>query len=160
MPSVNSRSMPKVCDSSTLTTPSLPTLSMASAITLPTSSERAEIAPTRAISSLPLISVDWPLIASTACATAFHSSPQYDRVGTSGHVLEALADDDLGQNCRRGRPVTRDIVGLGRDFLDELRALVLEDVLELDLARDRHTIIGDRRRPELLVEHHVLALGT
>src|SRR5215217_4647129 len=89
-----------------------------------------------------------------------HAAPQNDRVGTGGHVLETLADDDLGQNRRRGRPVTRDVVGLGRDLLDELRALVLEDVLELDLARDRHTIIGDRRRPELLVEHHVLALGT
>src|SRR4028118_910553 len=56
MPSVNSRSIPKVCDSSTFTTPSLPTLSMASAMTLPTSSERALMAPTRAISALPLVS--------------------------------------------------------------------------------------------------------
>src|SRR3712207_5970966 len=70
MPSVNSRSIPKVCDSSTLTTPSLPTLSMASAMTLPTSSERAEMAPTLEISSLPLISLDWPLMASTAASTA------------------------------------------------------------------------------------------
>src|SRR5215210_3831653 len=70
MPSVNSRSIPKVCDSSTLTTPSLPTLSMASAMTLPISSERALIAPTRDISSFPLMSVACSLMASTAAATA------------------------------------------------------------------------------------------
>src|ERR671927_477152 len=43
MPSVNSRSMPKVWPSSTFTTPSLPTFSMASAITSPISSSPAEI---------------------------------------------------------------------------------------------------------------------
>ena len=63
-----------------------------------------------------------------------------------------------GQNVLQS--VTSHVVGLGRDLLDELGPLVLEDVLELDLPRDRHTIIGDRRRTELLVEHHVLALGT
>ncbi len=70
MPSVNSRSIPKVCDSSTLTTPSLPTLSMASAMTLPISSERALIAPTREISSLPEMSLACSRMASTAAVTA------------------------------------------------------------------------------------------
>src|SRR6266511_2732679 len=37
MPSTSSSSMPKVCDSSTVMTPSLPTLSMASAMTSPIS---------------------------------------------------------------------------------------------------------------------------
>ncbi len=70
MPSVNSRSIPKVCDSSTLTTPSLPTLSMASAMTLPISSLRAEMAPTREISSFSEISVACALMASTPTVTA------------------------------------------------------------------------------------------
>src|SRR5215207_3064030 len=83
---------------------------------------------------------------------------QDDRVRARRHVLEALADDGLRQNRRGGRPVTRDVVGLGRDLLDELRPLVLEDVLELDLPRDRHAVVRDRRRTELLVQHHVLAL--
>src|SRR5438093_268194 len=48
MPSVNSRSMPNVWPSSTFTTPSLPTFSIASAITSPISSSPAEIVATRA----------------------------------------------------------------------------------------------------------------
>src|SRR5918997_150203 len=43
MPSVNSSSVPKVCDSSTVMTPSLPTLSKASAMRPPISSSRAEV---------------------------------------------------------------------------------------------------------------------
>src|SRR5660397_69764 len=43
MPSVNSSSIPKVWPSSTLTTPSLPTLSIASAMMLPLSSSAAEL---------------------------------------------------------------------------------------------------------------------
>src|SRR5919109_978097 len=70
MPSVNSRSMPKVWPSSTLTTPSLPTLSIASAITSPISSSPAEIDATRAICSLPEISVACSLIESTTRSTA------------------------------------------------------------------------------------------
>ena len=58
IPSVNSSSMPKVWPSSTFTTPSLPTFSIASAITLPISSSAAEMAATRAIWSLPAISFD------------------------------------------------------------------------------------------------------
>ena len=134
---------------------------MASAMTLPTSSERArdgadarDLVLAADLGGLALDGLDG------RGNGLVDAAPQDDRVGTRGHVLEALADDDLGQNRRRGRPVTRDVVGLGRDLLDELRALVLEDVLELDLPGDRHAVVGDGRRTELLVEHHVLALGT
>src|SRR6266567_3436798 len=41
---------------------------------------------------------------------------------------------------------------------DELRALVLEDVLQLDLTRDRDAVVRDRRRAELLVQHDVPTL--
>ena len=50
MPSVNSSSMPKVLDSSTVTVPSLPTLSMASARTSPMAASAAEMEATWAIS--------------------------------------------------------------------------------------------------------------
>src|SRR5215212_7253566 len=53
---------------------------MASAMTSPTSSERALIAPTREISSLPEISVDWAFIASTAASTAL-STPLLKMTG-------------------------------------------------------------------------------
>ena len=62
--------MPNVCDSSTVMTPSLPTFSMASAIMPPTSSVSAEIAATRAISSLVSISLERFLMSSTTCSTA------------------------------------------------------------------------------------------
>ena len=72
MPSVNSSSIPKVWPSSTLTTPSLPTLSMASAMMLPISSSAAEMAATRAICSLPAMSFDcFSRRLSTTWSTAF-----------------------------------------------------------------------------------------
>jgi len=37
--------------------------------------------------------------------------------------------------------------------------LVLEGVLDLDLARNGHAVVRDRGSTELLVEHHVAALG-
>src|SRR5215217_2483347 len=52
MPSVNSSSVPNVFDSSTVTTPSLPTLSMASAMTSPIDGSAAEIVATLAMSDL------------------------------------------------------------------------------------------------------------
>ena len=80
------------------------------------------------------------------------------RVGAGGDVLQTLADDRLRQHGRRRRAVARDVVRRRRDLAHELRALVLEDVLDLDLARDRDAVVRDRRRAELLVEHDVAAL--
>ena len=83
---------------------------------------------------------------------------QGQRVGAGGDVLEALADDDLRQQRRRRGAVAGDVVGRRGDLADELGALVLEDVLDLDLAGDGDAVVGDRRRAELLVEHDVAAL--
>ncbi len=80
MPSTNSSSMPKVFDSSTVTTPSLPTLSSASASTSPTVSSAAEMEATFAISSRVSTSLAWFLMCSTAAATAF-SMPRFSAIG-------------------------------------------------------------------------------
>ena len=80
MPSTKSSSMPKVFDSSTVMTPSLPTLSTASAIVSPIWGSAAEMAPTWAISSLPSTSLDWFLIASTASSVA-RSMPRFSDIG-------------------------------------------------------------------------------
>src|SRR5206468_6672214 len=53
------------------------------------------------------------------------------------------------------RAVAGDVVRGRRDLADELRALILEDVLDLDLTCDRDAVIRDRGRAELLVEHDV-----
>src|SRR3954454_12159977 len=80
MPSVNSSSRPNVWPSSTFTTPSLPTFSIASAITSPISRSRDEIVATRAMSSLPLISVDCDFRSSTTASTA-DSMPRLRPIG-------------------------------------------------------------------------------
>ncbi len=80
MPSVNSSSIPKVWPSSTFTTPSLPTFSMASAMTSPISRSRAEMVATRAISSLPEISRLCLWISPTTTSTAF-SMPRLSPMG-------------------------------------------------------------------------------
>src|SRR5450755_3889732 len=81
------------------------------------------------------------------------------RIGARSDVLETLADDRLGQHGRRRGAIAGYIVGRRGDLADELRALVLEDVLDLDLTGDRHAVVGDRRGAELLVEDDVTALG-
>ena len=81
------------------------------------------------------------------------------RAGAGGHVAQALADERLGQHGGGGGAVTGDVVGLGGDLLHELGAHVLERVVELDLAGDGHAVVGDGGGAELLLEHHVAALG-
>ena len=80
MPSVNSSSMPKVFDSSTVTTPSLPTLSMASAMTSPMAASAAEIDATWAISDLSSTSLACEAMDSTAASTAL-SMPRLSAIG-------------------------------------------------------------------------------
>src|SRR5262249_41772225 len=83
---------------------------------------------------------------------------QLHRVRASGHVLDALAVDRLGEN-RRGRgAVAGDVGGLGGDLADHLGAHVLQRVLELDLLGDGHAVLGDRGRAELLLDDDVAAL--
>ena len=72
--------MPKVWPSSTLTTPSLPTFSMASLMMSPTWRSRAEMVATRAMSSLPETSLAWLRIASTTTSTAA-SMPRFRPIG-------------------------------------------------------------------------------
>src|SRR5581483_11681775 len=59
---------------------------------------------------------------------------------------------------RGGGAVAGDVVGLGGDLLEELRAHVLERVLQLDLLGDGYAIVGNQGSAKLLVEHHVTAL--
>ena len=68
-------------------------------------------------------------------------------------------DHGLREERRRRRAVARHIVRLRRDFLHELRAHILKGVLKLDVAGDGDAVIRNRRRAELLVEHHIAALG-
>ena len=77
--------MPNVWPSSTFTTPSLPTFSMASAMTSPISSSPAEIVATRAIWSLPATSLDCLAMFATTSSTA-RSMPRLSASGLAPAV--------------------------------------------------------------------------
>src|SRR5581483_2486131 len=79
-------------------------------------------------------------------------------VRPGGNVLQALADDRLCEDGRGSRAVAGDVIRRRRDLAHELRALVLEDVLDLDLTGDRDAVVRDRRRAVSLVEHDVPTL--
>src|SRR5262249_48788243 len=80
------------------------------------------------------------------------------RVRTGRDVLQTLADDRLSEHRRGRRAVTGDVVRRGGNLADELCALVLEDVLDLDLASDRDAVVRNGRSAELLVEHDIAPL--
>src|SRR6185312_9524465 len=67
-------------------------------------------------------------------------------------------NDRLREHGGRGGTVAGLIGGVGRDLLHHLRAHVLELVLELDLLRDRDTVLGDGGCAEALLEHRIAAL--
>ena len=73
--------MPKVFDSSTVTVPSLPTLSMASARTSPMAVSAAEMDATWAISVLPSTSLACLAMEATAAVTALSMPRLSDRSG-------------------------------------------------------------------------------
>ncbi len=84
---------------------------------------------------------------------------QGGRGSARGDVAQALTDQRLGQHGGGGGAVTRDVVGLGRHLLHQLRAEVLVRVVDLDLTGDGHAVVGDGRGAELLVDDDVAALG-
>ena len=100
------------------------------------------------------------IAADSACLGRIDADLHLHRVGAGGDVLEALRDDRLGQHRRGRRAVAGDVLGLGRGFLEQLGAHVLEGVVELDVARDRDAVMGDGRGAVLLVQRDVAALGT
>ena len=160
IPSVNSSSVPMVLDSSTVITPSLPTLSKASASRSPITSSRLEIVATEAMSSRGLdLAGGLEQRVADGLGGGVHAALEAHRVGAGGDRAQPLVDHRLGQDRRGGGAVTGDVVGLGGDLLGQLGAEVLERVVELDLTSDGHAVVGDGRRAPLLVQDDVAALG-
>ncbi len=85
IPSVSSNSSPKVFDSSTVITPSLPTLSIASAMISPTVVSAAEIEAVAATCSRVSISIACTPSSATIAATAF-SMPFFKLIGLAPAV--------------------------------------------------------------------------
>jgi hypothetical protein len=141
-------------------TPSLPTLSIASAMISPMSaSELAEIEPTWAISLLVVQGLESFFSSSTVAADGLvDAALEVHRVHAGGDELHAFAHDRLGQHGGGGGAVTGDVGGLGSDFLDHLRAHVLELVLQFDFLGDGDAVLGHGRGAERALEHDVAAL--
>ena len=149
-----------VFDSSTVMTPSLPTLSNASAIRVADlgvlrghGGDRGDL----------LLGLD------RAGGLRQRLGQRLDRGldallhlhgrGAGGDHAQPLGHHGLGQHGRRRGAVARDVVGLGRDLLGQLGPHVRVRVLQLHLAGDGDAVVGDRGRAEALVQHHVAALG-
>jgi len=67
-----------------------------------------------------------------------------------GDRLHAFAEDGLRQNGGGGGAVARDVRRLGSDLAHHLRAHVLQGILQFDFLCNRHAVLGDDRRAELL----------
>ena len=75
-----------------------------------------------------------------------------------GNSLDAFAIDSLSENGGGGGTVAGDVGRLAGNFAHHLRAHVLEWILEVDLLRDGHAVLGDGRRTEFLFNHNIAAL--
>ena len=84
---------------------------------------------------------------------------QAHRVGASRYVAQALVDHGPCQDRRGRRAVACYVIGLLGDLFDQLGTNLFKRVFELDLFRDRDTVVGDRGGSPLLFQHHVAALG-
>ena len=134
--------------------PSLPTLSIASAMISPiVVSQLAETVATCAISVLSLTFLaDLGEFRDSGLDGLVDAALEAGGVGTGGHVLEAFAIDRFGEHGRGGGAVAGDVAGLAGDFADELGAHVFIGIFELDFLGDGHAVLGDSRAAEFFVE--------
>ena len=90
------------------------------------------------------------------CIDTFHDAAlQRSRVRTGGDVAQTFAVNGFREDRRRRRAVARDVGCFGCDFAHELSAHIFIRVFQLDLFRDRHTVLGDRGAAEFLIENDV-----
>src|SRR2546422_328655 len=155
MPSTNSRSVFIDLASSTVTTPSLPTLSIACAIRLPMFlSLFAETVATCSCSFLLLTFVE------NFFNPPLDTALQAHWIRTSRDVLDAFAINRLGQNGRRGGAVAGQVAGLAGNFLHHLSTHVFVWVFQVDFLCDRHAVLRHQRRAKLTAQNHVASFGS
>ena len=147
--------------SSTVMTPSLPTLSITSAIRSPISrscgGDGGDVGDF-------FLGVDLDGHAcgcASTTASVAASMPRLSSIGLApaASVLQAFGDDGLGQHGGGGGAVAGDVVGLGGGFLEQLGAHVLVRVFQFDFLGHGHAVVGDGGGAEFLVQRHVAALG-
>ena len=123
---------------------------MASAMGFPMVSSPEEIAPTRAMSSVPLTGLLLAFDGLDSGLVAL-AMPFFMIMGLApAWVLDTLGDDGLGQQGGGGGAVAGHVVGLGGHFLDHGCAHVLKRVVQLNFAGDGDAVVGDQGVPYFL----------
>ena len=85
---------------------------------------------------------------------------QGHRVGSCRDHLEALPKDGLGEHSGRRGAVAGHVIGLAGSFFDQLRAEILEGILEVDVFGDGDAVLGHLGGAPALVENRIAAPGT
>ena len=86
-----------------------------------------------------------------------HALSQNNRVCACCQILDARIHHSLRQYGRCGGPVTCNVVGLGRHFLDKLCAHIFKRIRKLNLFRDGHAVVCDERRAVGFIQNYVSA---
>ena len=79
------------------------------------------------------------------------------RVHARRHGLRAFLDDCVRENGRGRGAIASNVAGLRCDRAHHLRAHVLELVLQFDLLRHGHAVLGDAGRAKRFVQDHIAA---
>ena len=88
-----------------------------------------------------------------------NSPAEKSAVRSGSHVFDTLADHGTGNNRSGCGTVSGDIVCLGGNFLQKLRAHIFKRILQLDLLGNGYTVIGDCRGAELFLQNHIASFG-
>ncbi len=88
-----------------------------------------------------------------------HSLLHDHGVSAGGHILHTLPHQCLRQQGGGGGAVAGGIVGLGGNLLHQLRAHVLERIVQFNILGNGHAVVGDKRCAVFLVQHHIASLG-
>ena len=159
IPSWTSTVVSSPLEDSIVSTPSAPTWSSASAISCPIvvvvagRDRRDGLDVRRALDGLGGLAELGHEVVAGLVDPFFHRHG----VGSRRHDLQTKVDHLAREDRGRRGPVSRGVVGPARHLLDELRAGVLDRVLELDGAGDRHAVVDDLRDAVGRLEHDVAA---
>jgi hypothetical protein len=82
-----------------------------------------------------------------------------DRVCARGDILQAFAENSLGQNGGRSRAIASSITGFAGNFTDHLCAHIFIGIFEFDFFGNCDAVLGHGRRAEFFIEHHIAAFG-
>ena len=81
------------------------------------------------------------------------------RIRPRRHVLHPVPHQAMRQHRGGRSPVPRHIVSLAGRLLDQLRPHILKRLRQLHLLGDGNAVIGNHRRPPLLLQRHIPPLG-